>query len=285
VRRPRESGGPEATARRSPSNPADRFAVGSKGSIATRSNELLPAFVGKATFPQSRVWLVALALPVVAGSPAVAAERSPEEPVAFAIPAEGLPQALDAFSAATGIEVLVDARNAEGRQSPGVRGVMTPRAALSILLSGAPLVAQEFSPGTVTLMTAGEGPRAQPEAGAAPASDPAYFALIQRAVFRALCGDAATAPGSYRLALKLRIDPSGIVSRGTLLGTTGDVDRDWALGTILPGLDIGAPPPADLAQPVAVLVLPRTPDMDCPAAAPAVRRASNWPAPQGGRDQ
>jgi hypothetical protein len=209
------------------------------------------------------------------GSAVSAADREadsrPDGLVAFAIPPQPLPQALDAFSAATGIEVLVDARNAEGRLSIGVTGVMTPREALSILLTGAPLIVQEFSPGTVTLMKGGEGTSPRSEPALTAAAEPPYYVTIQRALFRALCRNQATPPGSYRLALKLRIGPSGTVSRWKLLGTTGDAQRDKALGAVLSGLDIGEPPPADLAQPVAVLILPRA--------------AQGGDCSQGGRDQ
>jgi hypothetical protein len=205
-----------------------------------------------------------------------AGERSaadPAMPLAFDILPQPLPKALAAFSAASGIEVLVDARNAEGRQSLGVRGLMTPRQALLTLLSGTSLAVEELAPETVTLKRS-----RQPAGPRAPAvADPPYFAVVQRAVLRALCRVAETAPGGYRLALRLQIDPTGVVSRWKLLDSTGNADRDRAFAVALSGLDIGEPPPPDLPQPVALVILPQASrdPVDCPAAAPAARRASN----------
>jgi hypothetical protein len=90
-----------------------------------------------ATVPSTRLsggpaaaWGLALAcclglLCGAAGASRAAGQGSaadPAAPLAFDILPQPLPKALAAFSAATGIEVLVDARNAEGRQSPGVQG-------------------------------------------------------------------------------------------------------------------------------------------------------------------
>jgi hypothetical protein len=149
---------------------------------------------------------------------------------------------------------------------------MTPGQALLTLLSGTPLAVEELAPETVALKRSEQA--AQPKAVAA---DPPYFAVIQRAILRALCRVGKTAPGGYRLALRLQIGPAGLVSRWKLLDSTGDTDRDRALGAVLSALDIGEPPPPDLPQPVAVLVLPQASQdpIDCPAAAPAARRASN----------
>jgi hypothetical protein len=193
----------------------------------------------------------------------------------FDIPAQPLAKALYAFSATTGIEILVDARHAAGRYSPGVTGSMMPRDALKMLLAGSNLIAQDFGSGTVTLSA--------PTASAARASgapldgDLPYFADIQRAVQQTLCSDARTSPGRYRLALKLWIDRSGGVLRSKRLDTTGDDNLDAVLDTAIGKMRIGRPPPSDLPQPVALVVSPRqtSGSSDCPSGAPDLRRASN----------
>ena len=196
------------------------------------------------------------------------------ERAAFDIPSQSLAKALYAFSAATGIEVLVDARHAAGRQSASVKGLRTPREALEILLTGSNLVAQEFGPGTVTLSV--------PITSARPSTvlsvdDPPYFADIQRAVQQALCSDTRTSPGRYRLALKLWIGGSGEVLRSKRLDTTGDDNLDAVLDAAMQRMRIGRPPPSDLPQPVALVISPRHANSpaSCPPSAPDLRRASN----------
>lgn len=190
----------------------------------------------------------------------------------FDIPAQSLARALYDFSTTTGIEILVDARHAAGRQSPGVKGSMTPRDALKTLLAGSNLIAQDFSPGTVTLsVPTMSAVRVRPE------SDLPYFADIQRAVQQVMCSDARTLPGRYRLALKLWIGGSGEVLRSKRLDTTGDDGLDAVLDAAIQKIRIGRPPPPDLPQPVALVILPRptSGSGECPSGAPDLRRASN----------
>lgn len=197
------------------------------------------------------------------------------ERTSFDIPAQPLAKALYAFSAATGIEILVDARHAAGRQSPSVKGLMAPHEALERLLVESDLVAREFGPGTVTLsLPVASAARVS---GVAPGGDPPYFADIQRAVQQALCRDARTSPGRYRLALKLWIGGSGEVLRSKRLDTTGDNNLDAILDAAMQKMRIGRPPPSDLPQPVALVISPlRTHgSSDCLSGTPDLRRASN----------
>jgi hypothetical protein len=198
-------------------------------------------------------------------------------PMAFEIPPQPLSRALGVFSAATGIEVLVDARKAEGLQSAGVSGVMTPYQAMHSLLAGTALVAQEFAPGTITLVKAPERSEVDAGFGTTGVADLPYFAVIQRAVLRALCRSDATLPGGYRLAFRLEFDPRGAVTRAKRLDTTGDANRDRIIDAMLPGLALGEPPPPELPQPVAVIVTPHASKdpVNCLALASPARRASN----------
>ena len=197
------------------------------------------------------------------------------ERISFDIPAQPLTKALHAFSAATGIEILVDARHAADRQSASVKGTMATREALERLLAGSDLVAREFGPGTVTLSLPIAS--AVGVSGVTPGGDPPYFADIQRAVQQVLCRDARTSPGRYRLALKLWIGRSGEVLRSKRLDTTGDDNLDSVLDAAMQRIRIGSPPPPDLPQPIALVVSSRQTNnsASCPPIAPDVRRASN----------
>jgi hypothetical protein len=194
----------------------------------------------------------------------------------FDIPAQRLSKALYAFSTATSIEILVDARYAEGRQSTSVKGFMAPRDALELLLAGSGLVSQDFGPDTVTLEAAALRSSAR-VTGVPSGGDPPYFADIQRAVQQVLCKDARTSPGRYRLALKLWIGRYGAVLRSQRLDTTGDESLDAALDAAVQATRIDRPPPPDLPQPVTLVISPRqaSASLDCPAGASDVRRALN----------
>jgi hypothetical protein len=193
-----------------------------------------------------------------------------QEPLSFDIPSQPLAKALYAFSATTGIEVMVDARQAAGRHAPEVKGSLPPREALSVLLSGSNLVAREFGPGTVTLT-------AMSPAAAPMLENQRYFADVQRAVENALCADARTSPGHYRFALKLWVGPSGEVTRAKRLDTTGDRTLDDALDAMIPRISIGKSPPSHFAQPIALIVSPNDTGTitGCSADMLAPRRAAN----------
>jgi hypothetical protein len=155
----------------------------------------------------------------------------------FEIPAPPLPKALHAFSAATGIEILADARRIAGRVSSPIMGTMEPREALEALLFGSDLVARQFGSETITLQTLPHSDERIVRGGQP------YFGDIQRAVEQALCNDTRTLPGGYRLALKLWIDDSGTVRRFKRLDTTGNDNLDAALDAVMRNVRIGRAPP------------------------------------------
>jgi hypothetical protein len=173
--------------------------------------------------------------------------------MSFNIPAQPMAEALYAFSAVTGMEVLADAKSATGRRSTSVVGLMTPYAALEVLLAGSRLVAENFGPGTVALKPIARS-LANGTSSLSGRLDLPYFAEVQRVVQQALCTDLRTLPGSYRLALKLWIGRLGTVLLSKRLDTTGDAARDAAIDAVMQGgLQIGQPP-ADLPQPITILI-------------------------------
>jgi hypothetical protein len=200
-------------------------------------------FVASWILRPSRALALVFALSMATGS------GQAEESVSFDIPSQPLAKALYAFSAATGIEVLVDARQVAGHRAPDLKGSLPPHEALSILLAGSNLAARELGQETVMLAAMSPAPAAALE-------DQRYFADVQRAVEHALCADERTLPGRYRLALKLWIGPSGEVTRAKRLDTTGDRARDEAVDAAISRISVGKSPPPLLAQPIALIVWP-----------------------------
>ncbi|MBY6242343.1 STN domain-containing protein [Methylosinus sp. Sm6] len=178
-----------------------------------------------------------------------------ELPARFDIPAEALSDALYAYSAATGIEVLVRSDMVERRQSARVAGTYVPTDALRALLSGTGLSARAIGANAVTLASA-NAVAPPPTVFVAPLY-PDYSSALQAAVTSALCRMRETRPGDYRLAARLWVGRSGAVTQVALLGTTGDGGRDALLTAALRRVEVGEAPPADLIQPTTMLILPR----------------------------
>ena len=86
---------------------------------------------------------------------------------AFQIPAESLPRALQDFGAQSGLDIIADSRLTANKHSQGVRGVVSPDAALASLLKGTGLT-YRHSDDAVMIMAA-EVRRPAPAAPLAPA--------------------------------------------------------------------------------------------------------------------
>jgi hypothetical protein len=190
----------------------------------------------------------------------------------FDLPPQPLADALYAFSTATEVQVLVDARLIKGIWSRPVRGVLGREEALRRLLAGTGLEARYTTPTMFTLaVIPGGGGKGVVAAVSEPEAWPAdvvreherYSSAVQVAVARALCRDDDTRPGDYRIAVRLWIAPSGAVLRSALLGTTDDRARDGALSRKFGALRFERPPRL-LPQPITLLILPRA-SADCAA--------------------
>jgi len=192
---------------------------------------------------------------------------------AFAIPRMALRAALDHYHAVTGLSLLYDDALAQGRLAGPLHGDYTAEAALHGLLAGTGVAARYTSDQAFMLVP--EAPAGQAHARArraAPAALDAarrqvYYARLQAGVVAALCGDPDTIPGGYRLALKVWIEAGAVA--GLALHPTGDAARDERIRRRLQGLALAALPPAEVAQPVTLLILPRAPAQsgDCAGAA------------------
>lgn len=219
------------------------------------------------------VCLLCLGMPVLAGGAASASAASPDrlrgERYEFALPAQPLGDSLEAIGHLAGVAVLVDERHARQR-APALSGRHTVMEALRRLLDGSGLrIRQTDGEAVVVYAPAADGTARQPASGAPPlkvedipaaraggADFSGYIGRLQKAILRTLCGNAAAQPGGYRLALQLRLDDGGHVARMRLLDTTGSDRVDMAVTRAITGMDVGAPPPAGMPQPVSVLLLP-----------------------------
>lgn len=211
---------------------------------------------------------------LLSGMPAARADAprttaaDPAAPMRFDIPRLPLAAALSRFHAQTGQSLLYDDAIAEGRMAGPLQGERTPEAALRELLAGSGIVVRYTSQAAFMLMRpeapdAGSAPAAAAtgtaSASAATAARRDYYTELQARVTAALCGDPATMPGSYRLALNLWIDAEAPVVERVLLHPTGNERRDARIAARLTGLALASAPPAGLAQPIALLILPRQP--------------------------
>jgi TonB family protein len=136
--------------------------------------------------------------------------------------------------------------------SNAVKGMLSPREALARMISGTGLevrVTGDLSAIIVRNVSAGLRSTAFGK------DERDYDAVLQNMVMTKLCQDAVTRPGQYRAALDLWVTSFGRVEWADLLNSTGDPVRDRRIVTALNGLR-PVPPPAGLAQPTTMLVLP-----------------------------
>lgn len=173
----------------------------------------------------------------------------------FNIPAQALESALEAYGAISGRDVLYHSDLAIGRRSSAVAGRLPAATALAILLEGTGLAARDETGGSFLL-------QAIPSVVEPPLPLPVglFYARIQTALRMALCIDQQVRPGAYRVAVRLWIDPAGIVLRHERLGSAGDAVLNDGIDRKLSHLRIGASPPASLAQPVTIVILPQAAD-------------------------
>src|SRR5262249_40095830 len=108
--------------------------------------------------PRMRGFLLGACLGIAAGTmmPAWAGEggtmpRQPA-PILFDILAQPLETALDAYGAASGVQVLYRTSLTAGRRSARVRGILMPEAALNALLAGTGLTARYTTDDSFTLV-------------------------------------------------------------------------------------------------------------------------------------
>lgn len=178
-----------------------------------------------------------------------------------------LSTALEQFSRATGMAVLVDHALSSRRHTLGVQGLFTPAQGLNVLLSGTGLAAHYARADAFTLQPVQVREVPLPPGATAGLGDSNYAAAIQAVIQRNLCHSSLTRPGSFRAVLQVWIGRDGVVQHSRLVSSTGDVLRDKALVNSLQNLRIDRPAPSSLRQPVTLLLLPDSSgkSMECTA--------------------
>jgi TonB family protein len=223
------------------------------------------------------IWTLFLAIGlagfVISNAPAPAAERADETKkaarIAFDIAPQSLEEALDVYSSTSDVQVLYETSLTSGRRSTRVRGLFTPEAALKALLAGTGLTARYMTSDSYTIVpqqataSLDDAERAQ-----LPPSVVRYdhfLGMVQGRILDALCQTTETQPGHYRIKLSFQIAPSGTVSQASLLDSTGDDERDSAIVDAVGRLKVDQPQPAELPQPITMVIAPRPPEVtgDC----------------------
>jgi Secretin and TonB N terminus short domain len=192
-------------------------------------------------------------------------------PIHFALPAEPLVDAINAYGRTADIAVLVDSSALTGRMSAPLDGDFSPREALQRLLAGTGLQARFTSsdeavirpvPSMIVTPELPDTPSplifASDVAGLAAGGDDAeaYAVLLQTHLTDALCQSPLTRPGAYRLLVQLTIGSSGAVVASQLLDSTGAPARDAAIEQVMRTVSLDSAPPAGLHQPVTILLRP-----------------------------
>jgi TonB family protein len=193
------------------------------------------------------------------------------EILAFDIPAQSLGAAIEAYGAATGLQVLYDARLASGRKSNEIKGAYVPPTAMRLLLAGTGLEARYAAREALIIVPAQVTHTAAPaDIGAialrgATELQRRYYALVQAGIANAFCSMAATRSARFRVAVSFWLDQTGSVARFDLLSSTGDPNLDGAIASAMRRVAVGEPPPAVLVQPFTTVIVPRSADgADCP---------------------
>ncbi|MCK6190588.1 MULTISPECIES: secretin and TonB N-terminal domain-containing protein [unclassified Pseudomonas] len=191
------------------------------------------------------------------------------------LPAQDLEQALQAYSRATGMAVLVDRELTRGRRSIGVRGRYTAQEALAMLLTGSGLMARYARSDAFTLQLP-EVSQPPQTAGAAARNatriNNSYATALQQAIETSLCRSPLTRPGSFRALVQVWVNRDGVIEHSRLVSSTGDEQRDEALVRSLGTARVDRPAPSSLRQPVTLLLMPDTTGtrMECTAATGAL---------------
>ncbi|OYU87670.1 MAG: hypothetical protein CFE29_22815 [Bradyrhizobiaceae bacterium PARB1] len=188
----------------------------------------------------------------VSGQEAQALSVGRHDPVDFDLPSQSLEKAIEAYSVASGWQVIYDAKLAAGLQSTTVKGPMLPAAALRRLVTGTGLIAEFMATDGAMLVV-------DPAVQNAPPLEPtqrirSYYGRVQTGLKRAFCADERIREGGYRMAIGFWIDSSGQVVRVEPLSSTGEPGMDAAFVQMVRRLPVGEAPPPGFEQPIVTLI-------------------------------
>jgi hypothetical protein len=225
-------------------------------------------------WPRFSLLALGLVMGLCAAAFAAGEEKVLSPRVAFDIPVQPLVTALQAYSAASGVQVLYESTLAKGQSSNEVRGEFTREAALKKLLEGHDLIVQYSRANAITLvnprMASRDEPRARDDGPAdleldtlyLPEAEPGpddsavagYTGAIQKDVQAALRKNSVTRAGSYRVGVNLWIDPSRTIRQTEIFQSTGSPQRDTAISDVLEGMVVRPQAPTGLGQPVRIMI-------------------------------
>lgn len=206
-----------------------------------------------------RVFICVWYVMVVQGSSAVAERvattRVPQH-FSFDIPAQSLDAALVAFSTVTGFELVYDSKLIGRSVSSDLRGDFSAEEAVRELLSGTGLHARKIAATTITIARnpniSPDMPRLRPEHD----RHAAYFAAIQEGLNDAFCESGIVRLTGQRLMLRFRVSPAGRIAQLELVDLSKRGPPDSAVVDALSRLTFSQVPPADLPQPLMILINP-----------------------------
>jgi hypothetical protein len=213
-----------------------------------------------------------LAPATTAAAPDPAAQQRVQN---YDIAAQTLQGALEAYGAASNVQVLYDSALAVGRKSPGLHGAFTPQIALQRLLADTGLTYSFIDTDVAYIDVAGSaagraiaadakarpGPLMQldtlhvevpPRTIGSPRFDD-YGALVQTSVSRALEREPAAKGRDWAIVAVLQVKADGDIQTAKLEDTTGDPKVDALIVARLATIHLPAPPPR-LPQPIRVRI-------------------------------
>jgi TonB family protein len=202
------------------------------------------------------------AAPLAGGLPPADVTTTSASPLAFDIPMQPLAAALERYAGIAHLSIVVTSDMVRGRTSSPVQGRYSSQAALQRLLEGTGLVADvhDSGAGKTYLLREVDKPAAAPAGMSTLFSQQGYPGLVQSRIWQALCTNARTAPGQYRLLFQFQLDAAGHLADARLLVSTGDARRDAAVLDSLQHVQVEPPPPPALVrQSVLMSLLPGSP--------------------------
>jgi periplasmic protein TonB len=85
-----------------------------------------------------------------------------------------------------------------------------------------------------------------------------YAGIIKSEILDRLADEKKVRSGSYTVAVRLWVRRDGSVERASLVGSSGDKERDRTIETTLSQLSrLSQPPPADMPQPITLRIVSR----------------------------
>jgi hypothetical protein len=175
------------------------------------------------------------------------------ERVMFNIPGQPLADALVAYGAVAGIEVYYDGAWALGRRSAAVKGSFTPLHGLEILLDGTGYEPRATGPDTYTLVSVQQAELPARVSQSELRQHEQYFAALQAGIANALCGTDAGL--GKQIIFSFWVTGTGAVYQTKIVGTD-DGASGAAVVDRINKVNIGSPPPADVPQPITMVVYP-----------------------------